>query len=94
MDVLEEVTPRMATVLLYLTDTEEGGETAFPSGSKWLDPTSEQRFGPFSECARGSVAVRPRKGASAAAACLKYGVKCEFDECRPIITRLCGCVGV
>ena len=66
MDVLEEVTPRAATVLLYLSDTEEGGETAFPSGSKWLYPDSEQRFGPFSECAKGSVAVRPRKGAPCA----------------------------
>ncbi len=53
----------MATVLLYLTDTEEGGETAFPAGSAWLDPASPQRYGPFSECAQGSVAVRPRKGA-------------------------------
>ena len=52
----------MATVLLYLTDTEEGGETAFPAGSTWKDPTSPERFGPFSECAQGSVAVRPRKG--------------------------------
>ena len=64
MDVLQEETPRMATVLLYLTDTEEGGETAFPAGSTWSDPVSPQRFGPFSECAQGSVAVRPRKGAS------------------------------
>jgi hypothetical protein len=54
----------MATVLLYLTDTEEGGETAFPAGSTWSDPASPQRFGPFSECAQGSVAVRPRKGAT------------------------------
>ena len=62
MDVLQEDTPRMATVLLYLTDTEEGGETAFPAGSTWQDPASPQRYGPFSECAQGSVAVRPRKG--------------------------------
>ena len=66
MDVLQEDTPRAATVLLYLRDTEEGGETAFPAGSQWLDPTSPQRFGPFSECAQGSVAVKPRKGALAA----------------------------
>ena len=62
MDVLEEVTPRAATVLLYLHDTDEGGETAFPGGSTWLDPLSAERFGPFSECAKGSVAVKPRKG--------------------------------
>ena len=63
MDVLEVETPRFATVLLYLSDVEEGGETAFPGGSEWLDLASEQRSGPFSECARGSVAVKPRKGA-------------------------------
>ena len=65
MDVLEEVTPRAATVLLYLRDTDDGGETAFPAGSKWLDPASAERFGPFSECAQGSVAVKPRKGSLA-----------------------------
>lgn len=65
MDVLLEDTPRVATVLLYLTDVEEGGETAFPVNSRWADPTLERRFGPFSECAQGHVAVRPKKGASA-----------------------------
>lgn len=62
MDVIEEGSPRVATVLMYLTDVEEGGETAFPSDSKWADPTMERKFGPFSDCARGSVAVRPKKG--------------------------------
>ena len=73
----------MATVLLYLTDTEEGGETAFPAGSTWQDPTSPQRYGPFSECAQGSVAVRPRKGAPC---CLDS--RCSLTmigECCPLV---------
>lgn len=52
----------MCTVLIYLKDTPEGGETAFPSGSEWVSPDMPKRFGPFSECARGHVAVRPKKG--------------------------------
>lgn len=33
-DALVEDTPRTATVLVYLEDTEEGGETAFPGVSR------------------------------------------------------------
>ncbi|KFM24033.1 Prolyl 4-hydroxylase subunit alpha-1 [Auxenochlorella protothecoides] len=69
-DSLDNDSPRTATVLVYLADTEEGGETAFPTvrgaarvrGSEWVDPALEQRLGPFSSCAQGSVAARPRKG--------------------------------
>ncbi|GFR42774.1 hypothetical protein Agub_g3735 [Astrephomene gubernaculifera] len=62
-DSLIDDSPRMATVLLYLHDTEEGGETAFTSpAASWLDPQLEERLGPFSECARGHVAFRPKKG--------------------------------
>lgn len=50
---------RVATALMYLTDVEEGGETAFPD-SVWADPALAA--GPWSDCAEGVVAVRARAG--------------------------------
>lgn len=47
---------RYATVLMYLADTEEGGETVFPK-----IPADNQDQG-FSACATGHLAVKPRKG--------------------------------
>ena len=49
---------RYATVLMYLADVEEGGETAFPEvpapgGSNGAD---------FSDCAKKYLAAKPRKG--------------------------------
>lgn len=61
-DVLDEGSPRVATVLMYLNDVEGGGETAFPETSEWISPELEQRLGPFSECVPpGKVAFRPRR---------------------------------
>ena len=50
---------RVSTALLYLTDVEEGGETAFPD-SEWADPSLAA--GSWSECAEGVVAARARAG--------------------------------
>jgi prolyl 4-hydroxylase len=47
---------RIATVLMYLSTPEEGGETVFPSA-----PVKVSGPG-WSECARAGFAVRPRKG--------------------------------
>ncbi|PSC73401.1 putative trehalase [Micractinium conductrix] len=52
---------RVATVLIYLSDAEEGGETAFPH-SRWLDKQKQAEAVEFSECAKDGVAAQARKG--------------------------------
>lgn len=48
---------RYATVLTYLADTEEGGETVFPN----IPAPGGENVG-FSECARYHLAAKPRRG--------------------------------
>ncbi|KAG4914541.1 hypothetical protein AAZX31_19G016600 [Glycine max] len=50
---------RIATVLMYLSDVEKGGETIFPNAeAKLLQPKDES----WSECAHKGYAVKPQKG--------------------------------
>lgn len=59
MDGLE----RVVTVLMYLVAPESGGETAFTSGGKFVHPAmGEETQGPFSDCAKGLVAFKPKRG--------------------------------
>lgn len=76
-DVFEEKGPRAATVLVYLADKDLfGGETAFPDSDEWADPSIPERIGPFSNCAEGHVAFRPKKGD----ALLFYSVKPDGEQ--------------
>ncbi|GAX75544.1 hypothetical protein CEUSTIGMA_g2987.t1 [Chlamydomonas eustigma] len=59
----DDAGPRLATILIYLADAEEGGETSFPDGSVWSNPKLEKVYGPkLSPCAQGHVAFPPRRG--------------------------------
>lgn len=50
---------RLATVLMYLSTPDEGGETIFPNVD--IPPTQTRKAG-FSQCAMEGLAVKPRKG--------------------------------
>ena len=57
----DEAGVRVATVLVYLNEPSEGGETAFPS-SDWISPEVQSKYGQgLSDCAKGVVGFKPKR---------------------------------
>ncbi|GAV91910.1 2OG-FeII_Oxy_3 domain-containing protein [Cephalotus follicularis] len=50
---------RVATVLMYLSTVEKGGETIFPSAEEKIPQPKDESW---SDCAKKGYAVKPRKG--------------------------------
>ena len=54
----------MATMLIYLEDTEQGGETIFPNGERpehW-DADEPGNHNEWSECAKKGIPVKSHRG--------------------------------
>ncbi|KAG2495660.1 hypothetical protein HYH03_006260 [Edaphochlamys debaryana] len=71
---------RVATVLIYLVEPDEGGETAFVN-SQWMHKELGQQVAAsgLSKCAQGHVTVKPKRGD----ALIFYDLKPDFKTLDP-----------
>ena len=66
-------TQRVATVLMFLSEVEEGGETVFPLKSTWADPEAKKASASFSAVRQGLLRLAAYRPLTPLAQCAKRG---------------------
>lgn len=80
-------TQRVATVLMFLSEVEEGGETVFPLKSTWADPEVKKASASFSAVRQGSLCLAAYNPLTAARAVRQAGAghQAAHRRCHPVL---------